>query len=109
MEIALIISFFGFLLVIPIYFRNFLSWHKAIVNNHPEWLEIQSSLKMAYGKGSLADPNIQVRVISLAFIKSRYAEMPTIAQKSARRIRILLPLGLLLHATSIILLVVISP
>ncbi len=72
-------------------------FYAAIKAERPEWVDRRGTLSFFYtGMPRLADPNVSLATIGVAFSSRRHELRSPQAATYAKRIRILLPLGMLL-------------
>ena len=85
--------FLAFALIVPVYLFAVWKLHGMIRLERPDWLRGEGSLGFFYrGMPSLANPNVGVDVLRVAF-SSRRLQLSAPAMHYAQRIRVLLPLG----------------
>lgn len=93
----------AFLVVVPIYLYAVYCLYGIIKDEKPEWLEVKGSLSFFYdGMPRINDPNVQVELMKIIFNSSKIKELKShLAGIYAKRIRVLLALGLLFFGAGI--------
>jgi hypothetical protein len=81
----------------PIYIHALFKLYHIVLGEHPEWLTQEGALSFFYtGMPKLANPNISLAVLAVAFGQRRQLLASPQALRYIKRIRILLPVLLVL-------------
>ena len=99
MSQALGVAFLVFACTVPVYLHAFYRLYGIVKAEKPEWIQVRGSLSFFYdGLSRAGDPNVQVEILRIAFgPRARELQAP-MAASYVKRIRILLPIGLVLFA-----------
>ena len=77
--------------------------YKAILAERPEWLRYKGEPSIFYrGMPRIADPNVNLRVLAVAFSARARELAATDALRHAQTIRVVLPTGLLLFGSILV-------
>ncbi|WP_043957376.1 hypothetical protein [Lysobacter sp. A03] len=86
-----------FFITTLVYMHAVFKLYALVKAERPEWVDRRGSLSVFYtGMPRLADPNVSLATIGIAFSDRRHELRSPEASKFANRIRILLPLGTIL-------------
>ena len=103
MPIIFTIAFLIFTCIVPVYLFSFWKFYKIVQAEKPEWLKLRGSLSFFYdGMPSAADPNVQNEVLRIAFGARARELQNSSALIHAKRIRVLLPIGILLFLAYVV-------
>ncbi|GAB2615446.1 hypothetical protein [Novilysobacter erysipheiresistens] len=96
--VAFLLGFFA----TAIYLYSLYRFYALVKLERPDWVERKGSLSFFYtGMPRIADPNVGMAVLGLVF-SSRIDQLQSLTAVSyARRIRVLLPMGLALFAVAL--------
>jgi hypothetical protein len=99
MQTVSAIAILIFACLTPIYMYSFFRLYKIVQKERPDWISVRGSLSFFYdGLSRSGDPNVQVEILKIAF-GDRAAQLDDPRAKScARRIKVLLPICLVLFA-----------
>ena len=99
MSLVLGIAFLAFACTVPFYLHAFFRLYGIVKAEKPEWVQVRGSLSFFYdGMSRAGDPNVQIEILRVAFgSRARQLQTP-MAASYAKRIRVLLPIGLALFA-----------
>ena len=102
MDLLLRLASVLMLIGIPIYQHAVIKLAGIVQQEHPEWIDKRGSLSFFYtGRPRIADPNVNMAVLGLAF-SSRWRQLISpFAATYAWRIRILLPFLLFIFGSTI--------
>lgn len=110
MQALLLVASFLFLAAVLVYMHAMLNFYALVKVERPDWVDRRGSLGFFYtGMPSLANPNVGLAAIGIAFSTKRHELRFSQARKYADRIRILLPLGLALFLSILAIVIVRSP
>ncbi len=103
MSLVFQLVFLAFSCVTAFYLYAFFRFYGIVNSEKPDWLQVRSSLSFFYdGLSRAGDPNVQIELLRIAF-GSRASELRTpMAASYAKRIRYLLPAGLLLFVVGLV-------
>jgi hypothetical protein len=95
---------------IPVYLHAVVKLSNIVQAEHPEWVNRRGSLSFFYtGMPRVADPNVGSAVLGVAF-SSRWRSLSSpSASKYVSRIRILLPLLLVVFGLVLVAIAVLKP
>lgn len=97
MQLALSTAAILFALVVLGYMHALSKFYALVKAERPDWVDRRGSLSIFYaGMPRLADPNVSLATIGLAFSPRRHELRSPSASRYADRIRVLLPFGLVL-------------
>ena len=86
-----------------IYYHSFWRLYKAILSERPEWLRYKGEPSIFYrGMPRIADPNVNLRVLGVAFSHKAQELVSHGALRHAQTIRFVLPAGLLLFGCIVV-------
>ena len=95
MSLAVQLVFLAFVCIIPVYLYAFVRLYKIVETEKPEWIDVRGSLSFLYdGLSRLGDPNVQFELLRIAFGPRAGHLASPMAATYAKRIRWLLPVGL---------------
>lgn len=81
----------GMVIVLPLYLLSYSKLLDAIKKEYPDWLEVRGSLSFFYPAPlKVADPNLTVRVLAIAFSRRIYSLASDGAVTNGLRVRYLL-------------------
>jgi hypothetical protein len=110
MQLLMIIAGGLFIFCVVVYLHAIWKFHQIIHSEKPEWLQRRGSLSFIYdGLPRLADPNVGWAVLRAAFsprIRELYSPLAAVY---AHRIRVLLPVALLLFTLIVIVIALVKP
>jgi len=99
MQVLLSAATFLFFIAMLVYMHAVFKFYAVIKAERPAWVDRRGSLSVFYtGMPRVADPNVSLATIGIAFSAKRHELRSPQAGKYANRIRILLPLGMVLFA-----------
>jgi hypothetical protein len=97
MQALISIATFIFFIAVLVYMHAVFTFYAVVKAEHPEWVHRRGSLSFFYtGMPRIADPNVSLATIGIAFSARRHELRSAQASKYANRIRILLPLNMVL-------------
>jgi hypothetical protein len=97
MQVLLSAATFLFFIAVLVYMHAVFKFYAVVKAERPEWVDRRGSLSRLYtGMPRLTDPNVSLATIGIAFNAKRHELRSPQAGKYANRIRILLPLGMVL-------------
>ncbi|KRD79841.1 hypothetical protein [Lysobacter sp. Root983] len=95
MQSSLSIATFLFFIAMLVYMHAVFKFYAVVKAERPEWVDRRGSLGFFYtGIPRLADPNVSLATIGIAFSAKRHELRSPQAAKYANRVRILLPFGM---------------
>ena len=97
------LAFLAFVCVVPVYMYAFVRFYGIIRLEQLDWVKRRGSLSFFYDALPRAfDPNVTLEVIRVAY-SSRVGQLHSpLAVAYAKRIRVLLPLGIVLFLVALI-------
>ena len=99
MEIISTIAILIFACLTPIYMYSFFRLYKIVQRERPEWINVRGSLSFFYdGLSRSGDPNVQVEILKIACGDRASQLSDPRAGAYAKRIKVLLPICLVLFA-----------
>ncbi|KAF1685073.1 hypothetical protein B1992_13190 [Pseudoxanthomonas broegbernensis] len=103
MSLVFPISILAFACVTAFYLYAFFRFYGIVKSERPDWLQVRGSLSFFYdGLSRAGDPNVQMELLRIAF-GSRAGQLRTpMAASYAKRIRYLLPVGLVLFVVGLV-------
>ncbi len=110
--LELIIQFWAvvFSCIVLLHIYSAVRFFRIVEKEKPEWLEAQSSLSIfCTGLPRYGDPNVQVKLIKIIY-SSRIEELSSpMAFTYAKRVRVLLPVGVLLFVMYLLVVLITAP
>ena len=102
MLLASQLSFLAFTCLTPFYLYSVLRFFGILKAEKPEWLEVRGSLSFFYdGVPRIGDPNVQVKLLRVVFGRRWRQLKAPMAGTYIKRVRILLPVCLVLFAVGL--------
>ena len=110
MSLVFPISILVFAFVTALYLHAFFRFYGIVKSERPDWLQVRGSLSLfCDGLSRAGDPNVQMELLRVAF-GPRASQLRTpMAASYAKRIRYLLPLGLVLFIVGLVGLLASAP
>ena len=92
----------AFAILVPIYLWSVWQLQQQLQSERPQWVDVRGTLSPLYRFfPRVFDPNVSARTVKIALSKP-LDQLPSRARSAAMRIRILLPLGLVLFAVILV-------
>jgi hypothetical protein len=103
MSLVLPISILAFACVTAFYLYAFFRFYGIVKSERPDWLRVRGSLSFFYdGLSRAGDPNVQMELLRIAFGSRASQLRAPMAASYAKRIRYLLPVGLVLFVVGLV-------
>lgn len=110
MSLVFPLSILAFACVTAFYLYAFFRFYGIVKSERPDWLQVRGSLSFFYdGLSRAGDPNVQMELLRIAFGPRASQLRPPMASSYAKRIRYLLPVGLVLFIVGLVGLLASAP